>query len=943
MSMEPSPAQTRLRRRLVVFLDGTWNNRDDSTNVSNLANLAKEGDFPDRDHPGQFIRQQIYYDEGVGTGPLDRVTGGGFGFGLEVNVRQAYNWLIENYRDSPDPENHSLDDEIFVFGFSRGAYTARSLVGFISRCGLLRPGAPLTVNQLWEGYRMLGVQEEKRDLTWWERIAGREEPPFRKITDLANDAWETETHDVECPGNLTETLLIEWSRRVRITFLGVFDTVGAMGWEALSIPGLRSRLAMHHNMRISSIVQRCRHALAIDENRSSFKHTPIVQYLGNSWTAAEIDAKIDFWEKRVKQRWFCGAHSNIGGGYKNNRLAAAPLRWFHKEAKCAGLELEEVDDAFVGATAKDRTDSHAEFAAPLWAHLLRAKLNYRPIDPHDEVRGPSSRKEHPSDEISETEAIKREIIFNGYSLHRIGESVDPSVRQLADASPAQEKYAPPNLVEYWGRKGGGPDGVKSLHNWLANSIGGRIWLLVWCVLGGLGLGAFGVVFSVNFWPGFAVIVAGLLALIDWAESRTNFERALLPGNKQFRDLSGRFRAFHDTLYWMRAGGVVLAAAGAARFLAAFFRAGWEGGSLADFSANALDLFKAPGLGMLGAAFVATLLGDGLDRFFTDSHTHKLPRGASFVAALKAVPRQLFSKRRDAVSALGSFLVLAVAAWSLALAGFWTARCSGHEAASFDGLANWNSRPSPGYSPGGLILYLAICLGYLAKGFTWVGGPLAKANLFGIRALQKCRTPDALRARFESWRDLLVRTRDSESKRTKKATKRVRALVNESLWRDIVGFILLYGIVFGVAGWIGTKQGVCSWVADFLGAKWLRIPVWIWIPAVGAVADWIEDAFHLRFTANFSNGKPIAGKLSAALAFAAVCVKFAAFCLGVAVCATVFVILAFDVLFLRRPADWRDIVAGTFILGGALALAIGAMLAGVERLKASIEKKKQSIP
>src|SRR5215467_15123420 len=138
------------RQRLIVCLDGTWNQQDSSTNVLHHFNLVREGDDPQ-----SGLYQRRYYHRGVGTGVLDSITGGGFGFGLEQNVRDAYNWLIENYCDQgPDGK----PDEIYIFGFSRGAYTARSLVGFIGQCGLLRRGAPIPVGQLWEDYCILGRQ-----------------------------------------------------------------------------------------------------------------------------------------------------------------------------------------------------------------------------------------------------------------------------------------------------------------------------------------------------------------------------------------------------------------------------------------------------------------------------------------------------------------------------------------------------------------------------------------------------------------------------------------------------------------------------------------------------------------------------------------------------------------------------------------------------------------
>src|ERR1700676_1215346 len=89
-------------KRLVLCLDGTWNNRDDNTNVFHLNNLVADTGVDGK-------RQVKQYFRGVGTGLLDHVSGGVFGFGLDQNIREAYEWLIENYEEG---------DEIFVFGFS---------------------------------------------------------------------------------------------------------------------------------------------------------------------------------------------------------------------------------------------------------------------------------------------------------------------------------------------------------------------------------------------------------------------------------------------------------------------------------------------------------------------------------------------------------------------------------------------------------------------------------------------------------------------------------------------------------------------------------------------------------------------------------------------------------------------------------------------------------
>jgi uncharacterized protein (DUF2235 family) len=114
-------------------LDGTWNTVNDNTNVWRMKSLCAVG-----------ADQVCYYSAGVGTQHGESLRGGMLGYGLDAEVIQAYEWLTENY---------NRDDRIFIFGFSRGAFTARSLSGFISKCGLLQPGAPMSVNQLYARYR----------------------------------------------------------------------------------------------------------------------------------------------------------------------------------------------------------------------------------------------------------------------------------------------------------------------------------------------------------------------------------------------------------------------------------------------------------------------------------------------------------------------------------------------------------------------------------------------------------------------------------------------------------------------------------------------------------------------------------------------------------------------------------------------------------------------
>jgi uncharacterized protein (DUF2235 family) len=120
------------KKRLAIFLDGTWNAVNSNTNVWRMRALCAPKD-------GAGTRQMIYYEVGV-----NGFLGGVFGKGLDENIRLAYEWLVENYNNG---------DEIYIFGFSRGAYTARSLAGLIAKLGVLKPGSPIGIAQMYDRYK----------------------------------------------------------------------------------------------------------------------------------------------------------------------------------------------------------------------------------------------------------------------------------------------------------------------------------------------------------------------------------------------------------------------------------------------------------------------------------------------------------------------------------------------------------------------------------------------------------------------------------------------------------------------------------------------------------------------------------------------------------------------------------------------------------------------
>ena len=292
-------------KRLVMCCDGTWNTPDEvkdglpcPTNVVKLA-LA----VSDRGADG--MEQRVFYHPGVGTKRSERIRGGAFGYGLSRNVQDTYRFVAENYQPG---------DELFFLGFSRGAFTARSAVGLVRNSGVLKPQH---LDRLDEAYALY------RSRTAHPR--GVEATLFRR----------------------------SWSWESRIRFIGVWDTVGALGIPALGIPLARpwarlvNRRWAFHDTELSSHVDNAFQALAIDEQRQ-----PFVATLWQPQPGAV--------GQRVEQVWFSGVHSDVGGGYSDASLADVPLLWMADRARSCGLGFE--GDAFRGRVTLAQGPAGADIA-----------------------------------------------------------------------------------------------------------------------------------------------------------------------------------------------------------------------------------------------------------------------------------------------------------------------------------------------------------------------------------------------------------------------------------------------------------------------------------------------------------------------------------------------------------------------------------------------------
>ena len=285
-------------KRIILCFDGTWNNPSDHTNVYHFYQSVE------KDEQKQQVAE---YFNGVGNHVHDRIRGGIFGEGISDKVKKGYAYLIQQYE---------LGDEIFLVGFSRGAYTARSLVGLIRKAGLLsRAKIEKPYHLIKDAYELYRLRDPGPDTD--------DAQAFRK---------QYSYYDVskEGTGDPLDT------NPVKIKFLGVWDTVGSLGipisvlsscgYTIEEIEKIKSK--QFHDVKLSGLVENAFHALAVDEHRRDYDAT--------LW-----DSKVKPGQ-HVEQVWFVGAHTDVGGGGGDNHydtLNRIALEWMQKKAIQCGLEL----------------------------------------------------------------------------------------------------------------------------------------------------------------------------------------------------------------------------------------------------------------------------------------------------------------------------------------------------------------------------------------------------------------------------------------------------------------------------------------------------------------------------------------------------------------------------------------------------------------------------
>jgi uncharacterized protein (DUF2235 family) len=304
-----------MSRKIILLSDGTGNS---SAKVwrTNVWRVFESLDLTDSN-------QLAFYDDGVGTAAFKpmAILGGAFGYGLKRNVIDLYMFACRNYRGAAD--------EIYGFGFSRGAFTIRVVVGLILDQGLVQANSDAELYaQAKDAYRSFRA---KHFHTKWPRRL-RPEELARWLRNLFLRSKYTDAHN---------------RKDVKIRFLGLWDTVAAYGMPVEEMSRGISQWIwpwMLPDCYLDPRVQRACHALSVDDERTTFhpvlwderKEAPLLpDKAGKRYVANE----------RISQVWYPGVHSNVGGGYPDDSVAQIPLIWMLSEATTCGLRFKSVPDA----------------------------------------------------------------------------------------------------------------------------------------------------------------------------------------------------------------------------------------------------------------------------------------------------------------------------------------------------------------------------------------------------------------------------------------------------------------------------------------------------------------------------------------------------------------------------------------------------------------------
>lgn len=321
-------------KNIVLCSDGTGNTAIKARGT-NVFKLYEAVDIQGHKSDPTLKPQVAFYDDGVGTSRLAplKLIGGAFGFGFAKNVRDMYTELVHVY----EPGDH-----VYLFGFSRGAYTVRALSGLIQCCGILNikdvseASVKKLIKRCWKDFRKAAFKRVSDSERHRNQSTDDSREPYRK----PYDAYEAS-----------------------IEFLGVWDTVAAIG---MPHEGLRTVINWFYPMRFSELtpsrcIKRACHALSIDDDRRTF--------YPELWNEKEIPAG------QVDQVWFAGVHSNVGGGYVKHGMSLVALDWMMAEAEISAKE--ECDRVRFIKTDREYVHTHQDVHDELYDARAGLGVYYR--------------------------------------------------------------------------------------------------------------------------------------------------------------------------------------------------------------------------------------------------------------------------------------------------------------------------------------------------------------------------------------------------------------------------------------------------------------------------------------------------------------------------------------------------------------------------------------
>ena len=312
----PSTRHNMANKNIVLCSDGTGN-RDIKARGTNVFKLYEAVDIQGHKDDKKKTPQVAFYDDGIGTSSLLplRILGGAFGWGFSKNVRDLYTELVHVYQPG---------DRLYLFGFSRGAYTIRALAGMIQYCGI--------VDVTKDGIGTDKKRLKSRVKACWDQFVAAAFKPFQRDVVRCRNVPTTAdaTIDEERRRLLGAVMHPEYAPYGEpfIEFVGVWDTVAAVG---APFEELRDILNFFIPVKFAELVpgsriKRACHALSIDDERQSFHPE-----LWNEQRTSRPD--------QIKQVWFTGAHSNVGGGYPKQGMSLVALDWMMAEAEQCGLRF----------------------------------------------------------------------------------------------------------------------------------------------------------------------------------------------------------------------------------------------------------------------------------------------------------------------------------------------------------------------------------------------------------------------------------------------------------------------------------------------------------------------------------------------------------------------------------------------------------------------------